>query len=114
MNEASGGKPESNSQSWDALTNQQLPGAGAMHHHHQHQHPHHIHHPNMMQQEQTVTAVSQVIVPTPVKLQPQTLTQPTGIGEHCPPMSHVPQQMVPMGQVINKLCHWGIMGEIIF
>ncbi|XP_063973188.1 mRNA (2'-O-methyladenosine-N(6)-)-methyltransferase isoform X1 [Diachasmimorpha longicaudata] len=103
MNEASGGKEQTNTQTWEALSNsQQLSGlAGAMHHHqHPHPHPHHLHHATMMQQEQTVSAVSQVIVPTPVKLQPQTLAQTAGIVEHGPPMSHVPQQMIPMAQVV--------------
>lgn len=67
MNEVSGGKQDNipNSAAWETLASQSsLPG---MHHHH-------------LQESSTVT---QVIVPTPVKLQPPILVSPSITVEHC-------------------------------
>lgn len=102
MNEASGGKQElpntTNTTTWDVMSSQSIsPVAGTMHHHHNLHH----HHPSMMQtlHQDPGSNVSQVIVPTPVKLQPQPMTQAPNIVDHCVPLSHL-QQPMPMNQVI--------------
>lgn len=100
MNEASGGKQDlpntTNTTVWDVMSSQSMsPVAGTMHHHHN---LHHHHHPSMMQQDPG-SNVSQVIVPTPVKLQPQQIPQTQNIVDHCSPLSHL-QQPMPINQVI--------------
>ncbi|XP_074113087.1 phosphorylated CTD-interacting factor 1 [Cotesia typhae] len=101
MNEASGGKQElpntTNTTTWDVMSSQSIsPVAGTMHHHHNLHH----HHSSMMQtlHQDPGSNVSQVIVPTPVKLQPQPMTQAPNIVDHCVPLSHL-QQPMPMNQV---------------
>lgn len=86
MNEVSGGKQEMSSNSaWEALASQSnLP----MHHH------------QLIQQEAN-PPVTQVIVPTPVKLQAAILP-PTQNVEHCPPLGHMQQTLIPQVKIEQR------------
>ena len=86
MNEVSGGKQElASTSSWETLPSQQLPSISTIHHHHQ------------PLPQDTNPSVTQVIVPTPVKLQPPILSPPPNV-EHCTVLTHV-QQPALMTQV---------------
>lgn len=81
MNEVSGGKQEmASTSSWDAMINQPVTTSIPP--------MHHLNPPLTQEANQSVT---QVIVPTPVKLQPQILSPPPLAGEHCIPLGHMQQ-----------------------
>lgn len=104
MNEASGGKQEpiNTTSTWDVISNQTISSvAGTMHHHHHHHQQHHLHHQSSIMQQESGSAMSQVIVPTPVKLQAQIMPPAPNIVDHLTPMVHL-SQPVPISQVINK------------
>ncbi|XP_046411649.1 mRNA (2'-O-methyladenosine-N(6)-)-methyltransferase isoform X1 [Neodiprion fabricii] len=79
MNEVSGGKQEMTSNSaWEALAGQTVSTMPTMHHH-------------QLLQPEANPPVTQVIVPTPVKLQAAILPPPQNVVEHCPPLAHMQQ-----------------------
>lgn len=79
MNEVSGGKQDiPNTSSWETLSGQSVSSLPTMHHH-----------PTL--QQDTSPTVAQVIVPTPVKLQPPMLTLAQTVADHCPQLSHMQQ-----------------------
>lgn len=91
MNEVSGGKPElASTSSWETLPSQQLPSISTIHHHHQ------------TVAQETNPPVTQVIVPTPVKLQAPILSPPPNV-EHCTVLTHM-QQPALMTQVQFPYC----------
>ncbi|KAK0081013.1 hypothetical protein PV325_012942 [Microctonus aethiopoides] len=100
MNEASGGKQEpiNTTSTWDVMSNQSISSvAGTMHHHHHHHQQHHLHHQSSIMQQESGSAMSQVIVPTPVKLQAQIMPPAPNIVDHLTPMVHL-SQPVPISQ----------------
>lgn len=89
MNEVSGGKQEIPSTStWENVNNQTMNQIPSMHHHQ----------PLQIQQTQEMNAPTQVIVPTPIKLQPPMLAMPQNAVEHCSVLTHI-QQPVLITQV---------------
>ncbi|XP_012274652.1 phosphorylated CTD-interacting factor 1 [Orussus abietinus] len=92
MNEVSGGKQEiASTSAWETLSGQSVSSLPAMHHHHE-----------ALPQEIS-PPVTQVIVPTPVKLQAPVLPLPQNVIEHCSPLAHIqqpsliPQNTTPTG-----------------
>ncbi|KAJ8679825.1 hypothetical protein QAD02_015612 [Eretmocerus hayati] len=97
MNEVSGGKTEIPSTSaWDAMMNAPTTSISSMHH--------------LNPPQEVSQPVTQVIVPTPVKLQPPMLSPPPVMGEHLHVMSPHMQQpnmmiqgMMPPGYLDAEL-----------
>ena len=88
MNEVSGGKQEmASSSAWDTMVNTQPPTTVPS--------MHHMNPP--LSQEASPPATTQVIVPTPVKLQPPLLSPPPIAGEHV--LGHVQQPAM-----VNQVC----------
>lgn len=86
MNEVSSGKQELASTSWETLSTQTVPSIPNMHHH------------QSMPQE--TNSMSQIIVPTPVKLQGPILSPNPNAVEHCAVLTHL-QQPPLMTQVVK-------------
>lgn len=90
MNEVSGGKQDiPNTSTWETLPGQSA-SLSTMHHHHQ-----------SLQQDVNPT-VTQVIVPTPVKLQAPMLNSTQAVADHCSQLGHM-QQSNLITQVIIYL-----------
>ena len=97
MNEVSGGKQDiASTSAWEALASQSVQPLPSMHHHHHH---HHQHQP--LQQESN-SQVTQVIVPTPVKLQAPVLSPPQHV-QHCSVLPQIHQQPPLVTQVNFKI-----------
>jgi hypothetical protein len=83
MNEVSGGKQDMASTSaWDAMMNQPVTTIPSMHH------------LNPALSQDSSTPVTQVIVPTPVKLQAPILSPPPIVADHCSILGHVQQSPI--------------------
>lgn len=94
MNEVSGGKQEmASNTAWEALAGQSVSTLPSIHHH------------QILQQENN-PPVSQVIVPTPVKLQAAILPPNQNVVEHCPPLAHMHQtSLAPQVKFYSSLCY---------
>ena len=97
MNEVSGGKQEiASTSAWEALAGQSVQSLPTMHHHH------HLHHQPL--QQELNPPVTQVIVPTPVKLQAPVFSPPQ-IMEHCSVLTQIQQQPPLIAQVDCRNFH---------
>lgn len=90
MNEVSGGKQEMASTSaWDTMMNAPVTTIQSMHH------------MNPPLTQEASPPATQVIVPTPVKLQPPLLSPPPMTGDHLGVMPHVQQP----GLMVQVCCN---------
>lgn len=104
MNEVSGGKQDiPNTSSWETLSGQSVSSLPTMHHH------------QTLQQDSSPT-VAQVIVPTPVKLQPpmltptpqtmSTITTMSTVVDHCPQLGHMQQPPLITQVYLNEVIYF--------